>query len=124
MRLGSWFVLIFVLLSGCSRVKIHDDLWCVDTGKFGAECFYNISNEEVTLDKWEWDKLRTGQTCSATKEPSLGFLHLRTALEKLCADSRKCTKEQREIINDAIKGATYIQKKAFRAYNRAMVKIE
>lgn len=84
-------------LSGCGSVKIHDDPWCVDAGKFGAECFYTISNKEFSLDKWEWDQKRVGQICSATDNPGEGFIHLKNAIEKLCANA-KCTVEEAEML--------------------------
>jgi len=124
MQLGNWFALIFaLLLSSCSTVKVFDDPWCVDAGKFGAECFYVVSNNEFSLDKYQWDRLRIGQTCSATSEPSLGWINLRTALEKLCADSNKCSPEQKAILKDAVKGAGAIQKKAFKAFERVRAKL-
>jgi len=90
----------------------------VDAGRFGAECFYTLSNGEKSLDSYEWNRLRIGQTCSATVEPSKGFMNIKNALEKLCAGSNKCTAEQKDIIKDAVKGAAVIQKKAARAYKK------
>ena len=115
-------ILFVSTLSSCARVKISDDPWCADAGKFGAECFYTVSNREFSLDKFQWDKLRVGQICSATQEPGMGFMHLKNALEKLCADSNRCTKEQKEIVKEAIAGANVVQKKAKRAYDKVYKK--
>ncbi len=115
-------LLLIFTLSSCATVKLSDDLWCLDAGKFGAECFYTISDGNKSLDKYQWDKLRVGQACSATDEPGRGFMNLKNAIEKLCADSNKCTKEQKKIVNDAIKGANVIQKKMKRAYDKVSSK--
>ncbi len=117
MRLVIWCVFI-LSLSGCSPIKIHDDEWCVDAGKFGAECFYTISDKERSLDKYQWDKLRLGQTCSATPEPSKGFINLKTALEKACSDTNRCTPEEKKNLKKAISAINAVQKKAARAYDR------
>lgn len=92
------FVSIFALLSSCSRVKIYDDPWCADAGKFGAECFNTISNTEFSINKYEWDKLRTGQICTATESAGEGYAHIKNSLEKLCADSSFCSPEQKAAI--------------------------
>lgn len=97
-RLEILFVLIFA--SSCAKVQIHDDLWCIDAGKYGAECFNTISNKEKTLNKYEWDKLRVGQVCSATESPGKGYSNIKNAIEKLCADTRFCTAEQKEMIKN------------------------
>lgn len=91
------------LLSGCGSVKIHDDLWCADAGRFGAECFHALSGKPVSLDKFQWDKLRVGQICSATDSPGEGYKNLKAALEKLCADTNRCTPEQVEAIQNISK---------------------
>lgn len=91
-------VLFALLLNSCGAVKIADDPWCVDAGKYGAECFNAISNNEFSLNKYEWDKLRVGQVCSATTRPGIGYSNIKTSLEKLCADSRFCTVEQKEVV--------------------------
>lgn len=91
-------ILSSLLLSGCSRVKIFDDAWCVDAGKYGAKCFNAISNVEYSLNKYQWDKLRVGQACTATERPALGYTHIKTAIEKLCADTSLCTPEQKAAI--------------------------
>lgn len=85
-------------LSSCAQVKIYDDPWCVDAGKFGAECFNTIGKVEYSLNKYEWDLRRLGQVCTATERPGLGYTHIKTALEQLCADSRFCTAEQKAAI--------------------------
>lgn len=86
-------------LNGCASVKIYDDPWCVDAGKFGAECFNTVSNVEYSLNKYEWDLRRLGQACTATEQPALGYTHIKIALEQLCADSRFCTTEQKAAID-------------------------
>lgn len=93
----------FIFLNACGHVKIHDDLWCADAGRFGAECFSAISGKSVTLDKFQWDKLRVGQICSATENPGEGYKNLKAALEKLCADTNRCTPEQVEAIQNISK---------------------
>lgn len=92
MRLA--ILLFCIFLNACGHVKIHDDLWCADAGRLGAECFHAVSGRYVSLDKFQWDKLRVGQICSATDNPGEGYKNLKVALEKLCADTNRCTPEQ------------------------------
>jgi len=97
MRLASLFVLIFAL-SACGTVSIKDDPWCSDAGKFGAWCFNTISDQEFYLNKYEWDKRRIGQVCTATDRPGEGYRNIKVPLEKLCADSGRCTPEQKALL--------------------------
>ena len=97
MRLAILLSSIF-LLSSCSRVKVYDDVWCADSGKFGAECFYTLSSGEFSLDKYQWDKLRVGQICTGSENRGEGYKHIRQAIEKLCADTNKCTLEEKKAI--------------------------
>lgn len=109
MLLALLFSLIF--LNSCSHVQIANDLWCADAGRFGAECFYTLSDGEVSLNKFQWDQLRLGQICTGTPEPGAGYIHIKNAIEKLCADTDRCTLEQRQ----TIEGFT---QRAERAMNR------
>jgi hypothetical protein len=95
MRLAILFGFIW-LLNGCAPIKIYDDPWCADAGVKGAECFNTLSNKEFSIDKYHWDQLRLGQICTATVNPGEGYKHIRAAIEKLCADSNRCTPEQVE----------------------------
>lgn len=94
------FASIFALVASCSSVKIYDDPWCLDAGAFGAECFNTLSNKEFSLNKYEWDKRRIGQACTATQKPAEGYLHLKIAITKFCADSGHCTIEQEQMLAD------------------------
>jgi hypothetical protein len=98
-------ILSFLHLSNCARVKIYDDPWCADAGKFGAKCFNTISNTEFSLNKYEWDKLRVGQICSATEKPGEGYVHIKVPLEKFCADSRYCSVEDKTKLENVSKKA-------------------
>jgi len=93
-------VSMLLLLSGCSRVVIKDLAWCADAGIHGAECDYTISHKPFSLDKFQWDKLRLGQICSASENPGESYRNIRDALDKLCADSDRCSPEQREIVDN------------------------
>ncbi len=99
MRLASLLSITSSLFS-CSSVKIYDDDWCADAGKFGASCFSALGNREYDLNKYEWDKRRLGQVCSATVKPGLGYSHIKSALVKLCADTNVCSPEQKAAIED------------------------
>lgn len=91
---------MLLLLSGCRHVTIKNDPFCADAGRFGAECFYTLSDEEFSLDKFQWDQKRVGQICSATENPGEGFKNLKSALEKLCSDSNKCDLETKTMIQN------------------------
>lgn len=93
-------IIMAIVLTGCSKVVIYDDLFCVDAGKFGARCFSNISKQKIELDKFEWDKIRLGQVCTATKKPGEGYSHIKQAIEKLCADSAFCSAEDKRKIEE------------------------
>ncbi len=94
------FISTFALVASCAPIKIYDDPWCLDAGAFGAECFNTISNKEFSLNKYEWDKLRLGQACTATQKPAEGYLHFKVAITKACADSHRCTVEQQKLLDD------------------------
>lgn len=90
----------FIFLNACGHVKIHDDPFCADAGRFGAECFYTLSGKQFSLDKFQWDRLRVGQICSATENPGEGYKNLKNAIEKLCADSNRCTPEEIQMLQN------------------------
>ncbi len=98
MKLKCLALISSLLFCGCATVKISDDPWCADAGKFGAKCFNTITDTEFSLNKYEWDKLRVGQICTATTKPGEGYLHIRVPLEKLCANSNLCTVEQKKAL--------------------------
>lgn len=93
-------ILSLTQLSGCARVVIKDLAWCADAGIHGAECDYIISHKPFSLDKFQWDKLRLGQICSASEIPGESYRNVRDALDKLCADSDRCSVEQKEIVDN------------------------
>lgn len=103
-----------IFASSCAPIKIKDNPWCADAGKFGAECFYIISKKEFSLDKYQWDKLRVGQVCSATKNPGEGYSDFRVALEKLCADTNRCKPEEIEEVKKAEAQMRRVQNKAIK----------
>ena len=89
-------LLSFILsLSGCANVVIQDSTWCADAGAYGARCTTTESNQHFSLNKYQWDKLRAGQICTADKQPGMGYKNIKVSLEKLCADSNLCTQGQR-----------------------------
>ncbi len=92
-------------LSSCAQVKIYDDPWCADAGKFGAKCFNTLTDKEYSLNKYEWDKRRVGQICTATEKPGLGYKHVKVPLEKFCADSRACTTAQENQLSEVSRKA-------------------
>ena len=102
-------LLLSITLNSCASVKIYDDVWCVDRGKYGAKCFHQLSDGEFSLDKYEWDQLRVAQICTRTKKRGIAYAHMKNAIEKLCADTNRCTLEQKKFIQD-------INKKLYRAY--------
>ncbi len=83
------------LLSSCARVKISDDPWCIDAGARGCYGTTTVSGQRFHLNKYQWDKLRVGQVCTATLRPGEGYKNIKVPLEKLCADSNLCTPEQK-----------------------------
>lgn len=90
MRLTLSLSFIF-LLSGCANVTIADDPWCADAGIYGARCTTTNTHQHFSLNKYQWDKLRAGQICTATKSPGEGYKNIKVPLEKLCADSNLCS---------------------------------
>ncbi len=84
-----------LLSSGCAHVVIADDEWCADAGAMGARCTTSLSGQQFSLNKYQWDKLRVGQICTATQQPGLGYKNIKVPLEKLCADSNLCTPAQK-----------------------------
>lgn len=100
---NSYFAICILLtLTSCSRIVVFDDPWCADAGRFGAECFYTLSDKSFSLDKFQWDALRAGQICTATQEPGLGYKHIRAIIEKLCANSNRCTAEEATAVQNFI----------------------
>lgn len=91
----------FLALPSCAPIRVKDDQWCADAGKFGAECFTLNSGQNKSLDKYEWDRLRVGQICSASPEPGRAFANFKAALLKACADNNRCTFEEEKKIERA-----------------------
>jgi hypothetical protein len=46
-----------------------------------------------------------GQICTGSVRPGEGYTHIKTALEKLCADTNLCTPEQKAAIESITKKA-------------------
>jgi hypothetical protein len=88
-------LLNFIFLSSCAQVTIADDPWCADAGIYGARCTTTNSHQHFSLNKYQWDKLRAGQICTATKQPGLGYKNVKVPIEKLCTDSNLCTPGQK-----------------------------
>jgi hypothetical protein len=100
--------LIFLSGATCSKVKIADPEWCGDIGKWGAECVQSFDKTKGrSLTKPEWDKIRIGWMC--TKHESVS--NWAGAITKLCADTRYCTKEIKEKINNLNSNLEKIKKK-------------
>lgn len=97
MRLTTLLSFTFLVgtLSACTTIPIADDPWCADAGANGARCTTTLSGQHFSLNKYQWDKLRTGQICTATQQPGLGYKNIKAPLEKLCADSSFCTPDQK-----------------------------
>lgn len=65
-------------------------------GNLGASCFKSISAKTRDLSKEQWDQERFGQLC--TKSDS--FTNWKVAIEQLCADTRLCTYEEEQLIQN------------------------
>jgi hypothetical protein len=63
-------------------------------GELGASCFETHSSNSRDLSKEQWDKERFGQVCTHAETLS----NYKTALEKLCYMTKKCTIEQKKIL--------------------------
>lgn len=63
-------------------------------GELGASCFKTHTEETRELSKAEWDKERFGQLCT----PAESFTNFKTAIEKLCYMTKKCTFEEKKIL--------------------------
>jgi hypothetical protein len=97
MNLKSALLILSVLIfSACGRVQIKNSEWCGDMGELGASCFNTLSSESRDIPKDRWDQERFGQVC--TKGES--FTDLKSALEKLCFMTKRCTQAQKKIIEE------------------------
>lgn len=94
------FIFIFLAgaLSACTHAKIYDDPWCADAGAHGAYCFNTLSKHRYFLNKYQWDKLRPGQICTATEKPGEGYKHIKVPLEQLCANTNLCSPGDQELL--------------------------
>lgn len=63
-------------------------------GDLGASCFMTHSDGSRDLSKEEWDKARFGQVCTEAEN----FTNLKTAIQKLCYLTKKCTVEEKKIL--------------------------
>lgn len=88
--------LLFVLiLSSCGQIRLNNSEWCGDLGDLGASCFKTHSDESRDITKDEWDQERFGQVCTQAEN----FSNMKTALQKLCYLTKKCTIEEKKILN-------------------------
>lgn len=88
-NLGKLFASLFafaLLSAACAHVRVPDTEWCGDEGKLGASCFHTLSDDERIVSKEVWDKERTGQVCTTSKD----FAAWKNALLKLCDSSNRC----------------------------------
>lgn len=89
--------LLFVLtLSSCGRIKLKNSEWCGDMGELGASCFKTHSDESRDLSKEQWDQERFGQVCTQAEN----FTNMKTAIQKLCYLTKKCTFEEKKILKE------------------------
>lgn len=77
-------------------MKIKNAEWCGDMGDLGASCFMTHSQDSRDLSKEDWDKERFGQLCTSADT----FANIKTAIQKLCYQTKKCTIEQKKLIKE------------------------
>lgn len=65
-------------------------------GELGASCFKTHSGDSRDLPKEQWDQERFGQVCTQAEN----FANLKTAIQKLCYLTKKCTIEEKKILKD------------------------
>lgn len=101
----SWLILSIFILSGCAHVTIHDHEWCGDLGELGASCFHTLTTETRQLDKPTWDAERFGDVCAKAE----AFADLKTAVLKLCKQTKSCTYEEKQRLNAFSEHLEYIR---------------
>lgn len=86
---SGWLILSAFVLSGatCSRVQIGDHEICGDKGELGASCFQMLSEGGRKLDFDQWAEERFGQLCMKAD----AYANIKAALLKLCDQTRRCT---------------------------------
>ena len=83
-------------LSACATVELKDFEACGDKVDLGATCFHSLTPETRKLTKEEWDKIRFGRISLHID----AFLYMKSAIEKLCSVSDRCTYEEKEQLSD------------------------
>lgn len=86
--------LSLLLLSACGTIKLKDGPVCGDMGPLGATCDNVFKDKPKDLDKPTWDKVRFGQLCMG----SALFTNWKGALIKFCNDTKRCTFEEEEAV--------------------------
>lgn len=87
---------LLIVLAGCGHVNIYDKQVCGDLGEYGAHCNHTLVSKPEDFDKQTWDTMRVGWMCV---DPT-GFNDTETALDQLCATTKKCTYKQRQVIEE------------------------
>jgi hypothetical protein len=93
---SAWLLLFALMFSACGRVQIKNSEWCGDMGDLGASCFNTLSDDSRQLSKEQWDRERFGQVCTQGEN----FSDLKSAIEKLCFMTKRCTQAQKKIIEE------------------------
>lgn len=89
-------ILLKLSFSGCGSIPVYDHELCGDKGELGASCFRLLSDGSRKLDFEAWQDERFGQICMTAE----AFANLKTALLKLCDQTKRCDWQQVEAIKD------------------------
>jgi hypothetical protein len=100
------FVILFVFLSSCAKVRIKDSQWCGDLGESGAACFNTLSDNYREISKNEWDQKRVGMICTKPQT----FADWKAAIINLCNSTKRCTYSDKRILFHFIDNVEYIEK--------------
>ena len=85
-----WFVGIWLSLTSCTTVLIHDVEECTEYGSEGATCNHMLNNEKFDIPKAKWDDLRFGAIVISPD----AWGHIKEQMEELCKTSHSCVYDQ------------------------------
>lgn len=89
-------ILLSFLLSSCGTVKLKDGQACGDMGRLGATCDNVFTDKPVDYDEKTWEQKRVGRI---SLTPAL-FANWKAALIKFCNDTKRCTFEEEQAVEE------------------------
>ena len=91
---ASFTLTVLFLLSSCSHVEIKDEEVCGDMGSLGAACFNTLTPGTRDIPPEQWADERFGKLCFSSD----AFADWKSAIEKLCSKTKRCTYKMKEEI--------------------------